>query len=154
MKRVIVLLAAFFAAQSGLVFAADRPGGLGLGVVVGDPTGFTGKYWMTPVHALDFGIGGDEGDFQLYGDYLWHGWRAFPQPSRGQLAAYLGLGAGVQTAHDTILNLRTVAGVSYWFDTYPVEVFFELVPTFRITPDSGGELNAGLGLRYYFKAFN
>ena len=154
MKWTMMLLAGLLMGQTALVFASDTPGGLGLGVVLGDPTGITGKYWMTPVHALDMGLAGDGGDLELYGDYLWHGWRAFPQPSRGQLAAYLGLGAGVRMAHDTELKLRTVAGLSYWFEGYPVEAFFELVPTFILTPSGGSELDAGLGVRYYFKAFN
>ncbi len=134
-------------------YAADRPAGLGLGVVLGSPTGLTMKYYLSPIHAFDLGIASD-GDTNLYADYLWHGWNTFAQPDKGRLGAYLGLGAAIRNHHDSELALRTVGGASYWFAGAPLEAFFELVPTFPLVHSGGMDLNAGLGIRYYFQAFN
>src|SRR5512141_800410 len=65
--------------------------GFGLGVILGEPTGFSAKLWTSPVNAFDFGlgfsIGGDRiGKFNgsydggsrthFHMDYLWHSFDA------------------------------------------------------------------------------
>ena len=62
MKRTIVsalvaasLLAIF--AQSAEATEVGYNRKFGLGVVIGAPTGLTGKVWIAPTNALDFGLG-------------------------------------------------------------------------------------------------
>lgn len=146
MKRLLV---------AGLLIAAGQvragePKGLGLGLVVGDPSGLTGKLFLSPTHAIDAGLGLD-GDVDFYVDYLWHGWKAFPQPEKGRLAAYLGLGPSLI---NDVVALRTVGGASYFVAGPPVEVFAELVPSFRLNSRGGITLEGGIGARYYFSRFN
>jgi len=133
--------------------AAQNSGAAGAGVILGDPTGITGKFWLNNGRALDVGLGLND-NVTIYGDYLWHSWRVFPQPSEGKLPAYLGLGAqiGNTSHHDSSLGLRAVAGLAYWLPHDPVEIFLELVPVLNLSHDTGLHLNAGLGVRYYFKA--
>ncbi|OGS36123.1 MAG: hypothetical protein A2506_11590 [Elusimicrobia bacterium RIFOXYD12_FULL_66_9] len=130
---------------------AQKAGDAGVGVVLGAPTAITGKLWLDGTRALDAGLGWNS-ELTVYGDYLWHGWNVLPQPAEGKLPVYLGLGAQVRTYHDAEFGIRTVAGVAYWFPRDPVEVFLELVPVFRVTPGTSVGLEAGLGLRYYFKS--
>ena len=62
------------AVQSGTVATNDH-GGFGLGVILGQPTGFTMKYWLTRKTAFDVGAAWSfesNGYFQLYGDWLYH----------------------------------------------------------------------------------
>lgn len=149
-----------FLAAACLVFAcgaarAQAPRrGLGLGLVIGDPTGLTAKHFLDGDHAIDGGLGFSD-DFALYGDYLWHGWKAFRQPERGRLAALVGLGLRLETKkRDDALAVRLVGGAS-WFDSaQPLEVFFELVPALRLAPSTGTDFDFGLGLRWYFTRFN
>ncbi len=129
---------------------AQEANDLGAGVMLGDPTGATAKLWLTDTHALDAGLGINT-HLTLYGDYLWHSWSVLPQPSEGKLPVYLGLGAQLATRSPNEFGVRTVAGIAYWLPANPVEIFFEVVPLFRFSSPSGTDINAVVGLRYYFK---
>ncbi len=148
MKRSLFALICLVSA-AGSVWA-QQAGDIGAGVVVGNPTALTGKIWLDSARAVDAGVGFSS-HLAVYGDYLWHSWTVLPQPAQGKLPVYLGLGAQVRTFHDAELGIRTVVGVAYWLPRDPVEVFLEIVPVFRVTPGDSVGLDAGLGLRYYFK---
>lgn len=151
MRKILSIILLLSAAP----VSAREAGEFGLGVVAGNPTAATGKYWINRIRAIDFGVGAS-GDATVYVDHLWHGWKAFPQPKEGRLAAHLGLGARweEEDRREDELYLRAVTGVSYWLKSDLVELFAELVPTLRISPNSDGGLDGGVGIRYYFKGFN
>lgn len=130
---------------------AQETGDAGVGVILGNPTGATGKLWLSGSQAVDAGIGYST-NLAVYGDYLWHSWSVLPRPSEGKLPAYVGLGLQARVFDETELGIRTVVGVAYWLPRDPVEIFFEIVPVFRVTRTSSVGLDAGLGLRYYFKS--
>ena len=148
MKKIFFLIMILIAAAAPS--RAQKAGDLGAGVILGNPTGVTGKYWIDGTRAVDVGLGFST-DLAVYGDYLWHGWNVLPQPAQGKMPVYLGLGAQVRTLDDAEFGIRTVAGIAYWLPNNPVELFFEVVPVFRLTPGTSVGLDAGLGLRYYWK---
>ncbi len=122
---------------------------VGVGVMAGDPTGLTAKYRFDATNAVDLGIGLD--DFSVHADYLWHDWSLFPQSPQTRPAAYYGFGAGlIDRKHDSILMARALAGVSLFFTSQPFELFAELAPVLKLTGDSGLDLDAAVGVRYYF----
>jgi len=152
MKKLVVTLFVLIMLINPLM--AKGREGLGLGVILGSPTGISGKYWLDKIHAIDAALG-FSGDFALHADYLWHGWKAFPQPKKGALGAYLGIGGRFEEKKkDNEFGIRFVAGGNYWFEKYPVEVFLELVPVFEVSPDTGLGFDGGIGIRYYFSRFN
>ena len=59
---------------SNLNFAQQE--GFGLGVVLGEPTGISAKFWLTPGTALDLGLGysftSEKSVFDFYADYVFH----------------------------------------------------------------------------------
>jgi len=148
----IVLLAiilTFVALNNKSLYAQDN-GALGAGIVLGSPMGPNVKYWVNPHAAIDFGLGFED-DFTIYSDFLWHEWKLFPQPAKGKLAGYLGLGLRYQDKkRDDEFGFRTVAGAAYWIASAPIEVFLELAPVFQVAPDTDTDFDAGIGLRYYF----
>ncbi len=146
MKR---LMMALFLATVGGPLWAQQTGSFGAGVVLGDPTGLTGKYWLDGSKALDFGVG-FSGDAAFYVDFLWHSWDLMPQPSQGKLAAYAGFGPRLETERDAVLGARTLLGLGYWFPRHPIELFVEGGPVFRLTPDHDVDADLGLGVRFYF----
>ena len=146
--KTLLILACILAAAASPSWA-QKEGDFGAGVILGNPTGATAKLWLNDSQALDAGLGFSS-DFTLYADYLWHGWETLPQPSKGRLPAYLGLGAQLRTLTPSEFGLRTVAGIAYWLPHNPVELFLEIVPVFRFSPHSSVGLDAGIGLRYYF----
>jgi hypothetical protein len=129
---------------------AQKAGAIGVGLVLGDHDGITGKYWLDSSRALDFGLGFHH-DTTIYGDYLWHSWNAIRrQPSSGKLPVHLGLGAQLGSHTDHTLGLRAVGGIAYWFPRDPVEIFLDIVPVLQFGSDHGLDLTGSIGVRYYF----
>ncbi|MFA6435000.1 MAG: hypothetical protein WCW52_09925 [Elusimicrobiales bacterium] len=147
MKKILFLFYILAAGTSPLY--AQKAGDFGAGVVLGGPTGATAKFWIDGSRALDAGLGFGP-DFILYGDYLWHSWKVLPQPAEGKLPVHLGLGAQIGDSHHNDLGLRAVAGIAYWLPRNPVEIFFDIVPVLHLRRGDGADVNASIGLRYYF----
>ncbi|MBU2575315.1 MAG: hypothetical protein KKH28_14700 [Elusimicrobia bacterium] len=148
MKKIIFAVC-LLACQSA-VYAAQGGGRFGAGIILGAPTGLSAKYWLDKTRAVDGALG--FGDLSLHADYLRHGTGLLGQPKSGRLSTYWGVGAKIKDHKDgTVFGLRAVGGAAYEFPKNPAEVFFELAPVLRLSPDSGWDLDAGIGVRYYFK---
>lgn len=148
MKNILILCLALSAAPSASWAQEARQ--LGGGVILGDPIGGTAKLWLDRNQAVDFGVGGS-GNAVVYGDWLWHAWNAFKRPAKGKLAPYVGLGLRIEADDDAQFGFRTVAGVSYWLEGSPIELFGEMAPIFNLTPDAAVGIDGGVGVRFYFK---
>lgn len=126
----------------------------GLGMIVGNPTGISAKYWHNRTNALDFGLGysfsATYTNFNFHADYLWHESDVF----RSRETLYLYYGAGVRlksvTGGDGSLGVRAVLGVDWFLSRSPLEFFIEAAPVLRIIPATTMDVDAGLGARYYF----
>ena len=164
--------AALLALLSGLCVRADEPlampqkvsldaaarsdaGRFGIGVIVGEPTGASLKYWLNDTLAVDGAAGWsfhDHTDFYLHSDLLWHKLDLLPTSS-GRLDGYIGAGGLVRFRddhYDNQFGLRVPVGVSYKFDTAPVDVFAEIAPALDVAPDVRGDLTGAIGIRYWF----
>ena len=127
--------------------------GVGLGLIVGEPTGISFKYWTGSTTAFDAALAWsfiDGGAFHIHGDYLFHNMRLISVPE-GLLPFYYGIGARIKTANDTKLGVRVPLGLAYLFQSAPVDIFLEIVPILDLTPKTDFAINAALGARYYFK---
>lgn len=133
------------------------PNTFGIGFILGDPSGFTAKYFISGNDAMDAGIGpsGHDG-FYLYADYLRHIRNLFPV---GELTVYMGAGLGLhehdeESKHheedELSLEARLPLGIAYTFRQVPIEVFIELAPALEFIPDIDFDLRGGIGARYYF----
>ena len=143
--------------------AQDR--GFGLGVIVGEPTGLSAKLWTSKTNAFDFGlglsVGGDRISYNGYYDngnrihfhmdYLWHSFNAISSTENFPL--YYGIGGRYNSGggYDGSLGLRGVFGIAWFPHNTPIDVFFELVPVFQLTSSMGLGIDAGFGVRYFFK---
>jgi hypothetical protein len=130
-------------------------GRFGLGVIAGEPTGLTMKYWFSDVTAMDLGAAWsfeDEDSFQLHGDFLFHKFDLF-RVDHGELPLYFGVGGRVKIPEhgDTRVGIRIPVGISYLFEDMPIEVFGEIVPVVDVAPSTEFRLNGGIGVRYYFR---
>lgn len=151
MKKTIGAFAlGFFLAAAPPGVRAQQAGDWGAGAVLGYPTGVTGKWWLSRVHAMDAGLGFAD-DMVLYGDYWWHGWDVFPQPEPGRLDLRLGAGPRLRFKRNEEFGLRFMAGVGFWPSKQPLELFVEAGPVFVLAPDTRAHVDAGVGLRFYFK---
>jgi len=151
-------------ATIGLLLAAasasartEQP--FGLGVIVGEPTGLSLKYWLDDELAIDGAAAwsfSENDSFQLHGDYLIHNYELL---GADELPCYYGLGARIKlkdsdgrgrNEDDTIFGIRFPLGITYLFDEAPLDLFVELVPVLDLAPDADVDINAAIGLRFYF----
>lgn len=157
MKRSIGVLA-LVTLLAGAGPAAAQEKGFGLGVIIGEPTGLSGKLWQSRSTAFDFGAAWsfvDEDAFHIHFDLLMHKFDVIRVDS-GKLPVYYGLGARVKFAEDgngdqdTSVGIRFPVGLDYLFAGAPLDLFVELVPILDIAPQTDVSLNASLGFRYWF----
>ena len=147
---------------ASVTIAQDRH--FGLGVILGEPTGISAKLWVSPVNALDFGlgwsVGGDRINYNgrydggsrvhFHMDYLWHWFDAIHSSERFPL--YTGIGGRINTGagYDASAAVRGVFGIAWLPNQVPIDVFLELVPSLQVVPSTGFGIDAGLGARYFF----
>ncbi len=138
----------------GTVLVAQESG-YGVGLIVGEPTGISGKYWLDETKAIDagfavgwFGVGTE---FSLHTDYLYH----INNLTKGKykLPFYYGFGVRMRFASNSPVKfgIRGVAGVMMYLKKMPIDVFFEVAPSFRLLPTTGLDLDIAIGGRYYLK---
>lgn len=147
--RKTIAFAFLLAASASAAAAQPSAGQLGVGVELGEQNGATAKYWVNDTQAVDLGLGESDGDFSAHASYSWHAWDILPKPPRGTLGVYAGLGARIR---DDEFGLRPSAGLDYWVENHPIEAFFEGAPVFRLSPDTGVDYTAVIGVRFYFDA--
>lgn len=135
---------------------------VGLGLMVGEPTGLSFKAWTSETTAFDAGLAWSLGRYDavnIHADYLWHNFNLFGDDiEKGQLPIYYGIGGRIIFADDypdpgdenAILGARIPVGVNYLFDDSPVGLFLEVAPIVNIVPETDFDLDGSLGVRFYF----
>jgi len=151
MKRVryiAVLFSIIFITQ---LYSQDK--WTGVGIIIGEPTGFSFKHWTSSTTAIDAAIAWsfiNEGAFHIHADYLLHSFRLINVPE-GKLPFYYGIGGRLKTSDEARLGVRVPLGLAYIFQTAPVDIFLEVVPILDFIPKTDFRINAALGARYYFQ---
>lgn len=150
MKKLFGLFIISFILLQINVCAQER--GFGLGIILGEPTGVSGKLWTSGENAFDFAAAWSfqgDGNLLLQADYVWHIFRLIPVSS-GKLPFYVGVGAEFIIADDPVLGVRVPLGLDYLFADAPVDIFVEIVPILRLAPSTDFDLAGGIGARYWF----
>jgi len=151
------LVAAIVVVCIGTSVAAAAPGLIGLGVMGGEPSGFSAKLWLGNHVALDAGLGyaylwHGQG-VHAHGDLLLHTGSLLPSLV-GFLPLYAGVGVRARLANGVdnpmAVGLRVPFGAEYVLPVIPLGVFFEVAPIVDFTPEVGFNGNAAVGVRYYF----
>ncbi len=129
--------------------------GIGVGAIFGEPTGLNVKGWISDQSAIDGAVAYSfrrPHSLDVYGDYLWHNFDLLPV-SRGKLPVYFGVGGRlrVEEHRDTRFGVRIPVGISYMFDSVPLDLFAEIAPVLDVTPSVRGAIEGGIGVRYWFR---
>ena len=158
MKKVVLVLLAV-TGITVLAWASPIHQGrnFGLGLVAGEPSGLSWKYWQGSTNAFDGTLAWsflDAGYFRANAGYLWHNYKAI-KVEQGKMPLYYGVGATLWGGHfhdhdGANIGVRGVIGMEYIFKGAPFDLFLELAPTLDLVPASGLWLQGGLGGRYYF----
>jgi hypothetical protein len=141
----------------------------GLGLELGAPTGVTGKYFLAPDRALDFGLGDNISYFNrnglhIYGDYLWHP-VSLASTEDFELPLYIGVGARLWNfdntradgTHDNAFafGFRVPVGVAFDLNTVPLDIFVQIVPVLDFFSGYAAhtlyiDVDFSIGVRYWF----
>jgi hypothetical protein len=153
--------------RKGKKFEANKT--FGIGIMLGAPTAFNGKYFYASDKAFDFAIGairrfrGRDG-LHLHFDHLWHPVSLASTPSF-ELPLYIGIGARFfdfddnDNLHGSAFGIRGPVGIAFDLNNTPLDIFFEiaLVLDFYDDYNCAGcddlyvDANGAIGLRYYFQ---
>lgn len=168
MRRILlltILMTNFIAAANSQDFPrADgiQParGLFGMGLIIGEPTGISAKYWLGSERAVDFALGASIfTDFRAHATYLYH----VDVFDNQRVPMYYGIGGsiagrtgrvaefGSDTRRDRVgLGVRGAIGVSYLVPTAPFDLFIEFGSVLIVFPPAALDIDLSIGIRYYF----
>ncbi|MCD4707908.1 MAG: hypothetical protein K8S62_09235 [Candidatus Sabulitectum sp.] len=126
-------------------------GSTGLGLIAGNPTGISFKYFTSTTRAIDAAAAWSFSDewMMIHSNYLWHSFGDL-NVSKGQLPWYYGLGGWVAFGDDVVAGGRVPIGIEYLFANQDIDMFLEVAAGISIIPDSEFYVDAALGIRFFF----
>ncbi len=136
----------------GHLSASAQPKGLGLGVIIGEPTGISFKKWMNKSRAIDGALAwsfGDKDALHLHADYLFHN-RRLLHIDQHSIPFYYGVGGRFRFEDNNTFGIRFPLGLTFFLVEVPIDLFIEIVPIMNLAPETDLDLNAAIGARYYF----
>lgn len=134
------------------ILLANAPGRLGLGIILGEPTGISFKAWQSDEVAYDAALAwsfGKEGSVHIHVDYLLHNYELI-RTMNSYTPVYYGIGGRIKTKDETVLGFRIPLGINFRSRKIPIDIFIEIVPAFNVIPKTEFDLEGGIGARYYF----
>lgn len=155
MLRVLAVVAGLTS-----VAHADEKGTLGVGIILGEPTGISAKLYLKDDQALQGALGFAfyGGGIHVHADYVFHP-LILQDKESFVLPFYVGPGVRVidyrsGREHDYLaIGLRGVAGLLFDFKEIPLDAFIEVGGVLEFGFSGHGAdiaLNLGAGARYYF----
>jgi hypothetical protein len=146
MLKRILLFSSLVILLTSIGFAQGR--GLGLGLMIGEPTGVSVKGWLTHSGAIQLGIGwpslSQNDGLAVSAEYLWH---SHVFGSREHLPLFYGLGG---IFGNDLIAARGIFGIAWWPRGSHIDVFLQLAPALYFKPSSKFDLDFGFGVRYFF----
>ena len=135
-------------------------GTLGVGIILGEPTGISARLYLKDDQAIQAAIGASfvANGIQADGDYVFH---PVILQDRDTLVIPLYVGPGVRlidysggsnSSSHFAIGARAVGGMLFDFKTVPLDAFIEIagVLEYDFKDGVGVGLNVGAGVRYYF----
>lgn len=154
--RFLLSLSLLLGLSTTTTLASVRGGDSGFGVILGEPSGLSGKLFLSSRHAFDAGLSFSILDDAIYlhVDYLLH----FPKPlaglEGGQWLPYAGVGGQFEIhqrkddGHATLAT-RFPIGLAWHPAGSSVDFFVELALGLKVFPATKPVLGGGFGVRLY-----
>ncbi len=165
---IITLLTVLFVSEQAHAVKPHLGKRFGLGVMIGNPTALSGKYWVNHTQAVDFNLGArhllnsDSADPVFFADYLFHFNVGVVTPAFN-MPLYFGpglmLGAlnsrhgcrivGCYGGNPVYLGARLPLGISFLFKKFNAEAFIESALELILVPGTALDLDYAVGFRFY-----
>ena len=134
--------------------------GVSVGLVLGDPTGISLKFWGVG-NGMAFQLHAGGGGFispatiAFSGSLLFHTALTRQTPINGYMGvgAYVGMHTRKYDSDYGVMGLQMPLGLEFIFSEAPLDIFMEIPPIFYITTDGnmGFGLSMGIGLRFILR---
>jgi hypothetical protein len=127
--------------------------GLGLGIILGEPTGINAKFWTATETAIDMSLGysftSSNSIIDFYGDYVFH--NPDMLKAKENFVVYYGPGVGLRINEgNSRLGIRGVIGILWLPADTRFDIFAEVAPILDIIPETKIDIAGGIGARYFF----
>ncbi len=166
MKQLFFITLFIFVCWNTGIFAQGPEGrDFGFGLIVGEPTGLTGKYWTNSRNALEFNVGSSFfGRPRIDVDYLWHfnAFRTSIVKLYAGVGGIMGFGEGnsfwyewrngrfyYRTGNDIGLAISGLIGINVIPRDTPLEIFLDAGILIGMAPDFGSAGELAFGIRFY-----
>ncbi|MBN2754645.1 MAG: hypothetical protein JXR81_07240 [Candidatus Goldbacteria bacterium] len=150
-KLTAVMLSTVFVLFFAIGAHASKKG-IGLGIVLGNPTGISVKNFLDKNSAVDFMVNWDfySAGLGVHAQYLIHKYDVF-KIKEGRLPFYFGIGgfAGLWNG-GMWAGAQVPVGLAYEFAGDPIDIFLEVRPGILLFPGMHPNVSGGLGIRYWF----
>lgn len=152
------LLTTLIALISTSLFIQTAHATSAIGVVIGDPTGISGRLGLDGQHSFEGALAFSSSKYEglhIHGTYLWDRARTFAT-QEGPINLYYGLGARLISIRDgkydgdTAIGARAPLGLLYNFNNPDLEIFGEVSLALDLTPKIDVDLDLGIGVRIRF----
>lgn len=123
---------------------------IGVGFIIGEPTGFTLKFKSSSLTSFKFSAAWSLGNyFHLHGDFIHY----FPFKIKNygeNWSYYAGIGGKwlLKRRRNPHLGLRIPLGIAYRGSV--IDSFFEIVPVMEIFPETKLDFDLAIGFHYHF----
>ncbi len=122
-----------------------------VGMAAPAPTGLSFKFWTSRETAIDVFSEWNTSSKSIstHADYLTHNFEQF-ELEGATMPMYFGFGARVRMSENstTRVGIRIPVGVSYLWNTAPLDVFAEIGPRADIIPKTNFAVDVMVGVRY------
>lgn len=124
---------------------------ISIGMGAPSPTGLSLKLWTSRQTALGVfsNWAASNKKLETHIDYLTHNFEQFEMEG-ASMPLFYGFGLHVRTTENTSTHVgfRLPVGVSYLWDTAPLDFFAEVAPRAGIIPETSFALDVMIGVRY------
>ncbi len=130
-----------------------------VGLMVGDPTGFTGRMSLNDHNSIDGAVavsGGTYRGLQLHSTFLFDKFQSWEMAKEGPMNLYLGIGARMIFINDgkydgdVAFGPRAPVGMTYMWSDPKVEFFAEAALVLDVSPKVDADIDIGVGARFRF----
>lgn len=153
-KAVYIIALSLLVATLAAGGAQAQVSKFGLGIIIGEPTGIDGKFFMSGGNAIEGAVAwslSGNNDLHLQGDYLYH-FYDWIEAKKGRLPVIFGIGARVEFREnqDDLFGIRFPIGIAYEMADAPFDFFGQIVPLLELAPDTDFDLEGAIGARFWF----
>jgi len=159
LNKLILIILIFFIVSDffGLIYAEENPNNFpysdkhyGIGIIIGNPTGLNGMLRLSDKSFLEASVAWnivDTSYLMITASYVFYSF-SFSIESLN-FPIYLGPYVAIIAGDVSGVGIGFEAGVSYFFEQIPLEIFIELIPGITILPETDFFINISIGVRYW-----